>query len=76
VLAAIPTASPDASNADARVANVLAANDGAAPLSRTESEGARGTLTDEPQVAVRRTQALLGELAARWPHLGEASLKR
>jgi Transposase DDE domain/Transposase domain (DUF772) len=58
VLGAAPTASPDGSNADALVANVLAANDGAAPSSSTESESAGGTLTDEPQVAVRPADAV------------------
>jgi hypothetical protein len=55
VLATAPTASPDGSNADALV---LAANDGAAPSSSTESEIAAGTLTDEPQVAVRPADAV------------------
>ena len=58
VPATAPTASPDGSNADALVANVLAASDGAAPSSSTESESARGTLTDEPQVAVRPADAV------------------
>jgi len=58
VLGAALTASADGSNAGALVANVLTANDGAAPSSSTGSESVRGTLTDEPQVAVPPADAV------------------
>jgi Transposase DDE domain/Transposase domain (DUF772) len=63
VLAAAPAASPEGSLVEALVAedvvaDVLTETEGAAPSSGTESEFARATPTDEPQVAVRPTQAV------------------
>jgi hypothetical protein len=63
VLAAPSVASPadsvvEALVAEGLVADVLIAPEGAAPSSDTESELARATPTDEPQVAVRPTEAV------------------